>query len=123
MGGLGLALQQGLPVTGAGWQPRRRWPLGAANGGRQASWHLPHQGTIAPFKHSDPDPGPLPPSLLQAPGYQDLLAPYPTVRAWLARVAARCEPHYSQVHALLHMVQGRLVARKEQRRQQAASRL
>lgn len=32
----------------------------------------------------------------------ELLQPHPVIRAWMARVAAACEPHYSQVHAILH---------------------
>lgn len=37
----------------------------------------------------------------------ELLAPHPGVRAWLARVAEECGPHYGAVHAVVWKVAGR----------------
>lgn len=51
------------------------------------------------------------PPLLQGPNYEELLAPHPRVRAWLARLAADCQPAWNDAHAVLHKVRARLLAR------------
>jgi len=40
------------------------------------------------------------------------------VRAWLARVAGVCSPHYQDVHSVLYKVRKAMLARKEKQQQQ-----
>lgn len=51
----------------------------------------------------------------EGPDMAELLEPHPRLRAWLARVAAACGPHYEQAHTMLRKVRGRLVQLKVQR--------
>ncbi|GAB4818633.1 hypothetical protein N2152v2_005679 [Parachlorella kessleri] len=54
----------------------------------------------------------------QGPDFEELLAPHPQVRAWLARVAGVCSPHYQDVHSVLYKVRKAMLARKEKQQQQ-----
>ncbi len=40
------------------------------------------------------------------------------MRAWLARVAGVCSPHYQDVHSVLYKVRKAMLARKEKQQQQ-----
>ena len=61
---------------------------------------------------------PLACTCLQGPSFEELLAPHPQVRAWLARVAGVCSPHYQDVHSVLYKVRKAMLARKEKQQQQ-----
>lgn len=54
-----------------------------------------------------------PPSTLQGPSFDELLAPYPRIKPWLARVSNACAPHYEEAHAVLRKVRARMLAAKE----------
>ena len=42
------------------------------------------------------------PATLQGPSKEELLEPYPKLRAWLDRVRERCSPVYEEVSETLH---------------------
>ena len=50
---------------------------------------------------------------------QEILEPYPGVRAWMARVAAACQPQYGEAHVVLR----RAAAAGAPKQQQAAAKL
>lgn len=57
------------------------------------------------------------PRMLQLPTFEELLEPFPKVRAWMNRVAETTEPHWTAVTAVLQKV----VKRGRERRQQIIS--
>ena len=61
--------------------------------------------------------------MLQGPTQDELLAAVPKVRAWMQAIKARCEPHYTAVHALLDKVALRSKEQRQQAGGSASSRL
>lgn len=51
----------------------------------------------------------------QPPSFDELLAPYPRIRAWMEQVASACQPAWDETHMFLRKVRKRLLTRKQKK--------